>query len=142
MPRHKIIEEQEDEFLDYDIYEKVVDVAVVQDEGREDALVTVTVVNWDLGDSAIVRSESGEYKIVSKEFLAHSYSAQSIQFRHFLNGIEPYDWYDEINAVALTPDQMREILYAQGYVVKQELRLAELTKNTLFRGKIPVIKEK
>lgn len=141
MPR-KIVEKLgEDESMDFEIYEKVIDVSIPQDEGREESPITVTIVNWDLGDLACVKSEAGEFRLVNKEHLAHSYYAQSLPFHVFLSAIKPYDWLDEINAVALTPDQMREILYAQGYVVKQNLSLAELTKNTLFRGKIPVIKE-
>jgi len=118
--------------------EPVEKIVMVQDEGRDPASVTVTVINWDLGELALVRSESGEHRLLPKEFLAHSYGAQLIPFQTFITGIKPYDWNDEINAVALTPDEMREILYAQGYVVKQNINLAELAKNTLVRGKIPV----
>lgn len=115
-------------------------IVTVQDEGREPASVTVTVVNWDLGELALVRAESGEHRMLPKEFLAHSYGAQLMPFQTFITGIKPYDWADEINTLALTPDEMRDILYAQGYVVKQSISLAELTKNTLVRGKIPVMR--
>lgn len=136
--KEKIVEDEE--LLEFDIYEKVIEVPVPQDEGREDVSITVTVVNWDLGEYALVVSEHGEYKLLAKEHVAHSYNAQSIPFQVFLAGAKPYDWTDEINAVALTPDEMRHILYTHGYVGKRELSLAELTKNTLFRGKIPVIR--
>lgn len=138
--KEKIVDEEE--LLNYDIYEGVVEVPVPQDEGREDISITVTMVNWDLGEYALVVSEHGEYKLLPKEYVAHSYSAQSIPFQVFLEGAKPYDWTEEINAIALTPDQMRHILYTHGYVGKQALSLAELAKNTLFRGKLPVIKEK
>lgn len=136
--KEKIVDESK--LLDYEIYEGVVDVFVEQDEGRESASITVTMINWDLGDYALVVSEHGEYKLVSKEYVAYSYDAQSIPFQVFLESAKPYDWLEEINAIALTPDQMREILYAHGYVVKRDINLAELAKNLLVRGKIPVLR--
>lgn len=103
--------------------------------------IEVEVINWDLGDSALVKGlVSGQFRIISKEHLKHAYGAQSIPFHYFRDGIVPYDWQDEINALALTPDMMREILYAQGFVAQQELNLAELTKKLLVRGKAPVMR--
>lgn len=105
---------------------------------------SVRLLNMDVyqGRYLVVDEQTSEAYLVPKEHLTYTSGSQEVAKSILDVADRPYDWTPEIQALALTVDEMRLGLWFAGLVEPASLDFKEFVAQLLRSGKLAIHKEK
>lgn len=113
--------------------------------GASEEQVQVRILYSDgHGDKYAVIDDSGQAYLLPKDQLRYSMKKQWISKSYLTNADKPYNMDEEINSLAVTPQQLRVALWESGIVTQEDINalpIRELVGRLLQRGVLPIIKE-